>query len=57
MSEDTNNKPPHTVPRVCSTTPTTTDPVSLCLPPRDIERICKAFIRLITAKETRRNGK
>ena len=31
--------------------------VQQTLSPEDIERICKAFIRLITAKETRSNGK
>lgn len=32
-------------------------PVQPPLTPQEIERICKAFIRLITAKETQSNGK
>jgi hypothetical protein len=31
-------------------------PVSASLTPQEIERICKAFIRLITAKETLPHG-
>ncbi len=40
-----------------STTETSIVPVQQTLSPQEIERICKAFIRLITAKETQSNGK
>ncbi len=35
-----------------TTTPLCSSESKACLPPHEVERICKAFIRLILAKET-----
>ncbi len=37
--------------------PSSIVPAQQSLSPQEIERICKAFIRLITAQETQSNGK
>ena len=51
MSEESNPKKLSLVPHPCSTESTPIVPVSPCLPPQDIERFCKAFIRLLIAPE------
>jgi hypothetical protein len=65
MSEDINTQPTKQNNEVLqqssihtpASVPSSIVPAQQSLSPQEIERICKAFIRLITAKETRSNGK
>ena len=57
MSQKTTLAQLSNVQQPSGTTPLPVVSVQQTLSPEDIERICKAFIRLITAKETRSNGK